>query len=92
MKSNEAVLKYLQMACDQQILWRRRPPMFCKLLSLGMIEVRRMPPTVNSKAPELFDMVVLTSAGHSELYRLQRLASRADWRSVARKDHRSEAR
>jgi hypothetical protein len=75
MATNKAVLNHLRMACRREVRWGRRPPLFNRLLNVGMIEIRRVPPTVNSKAPELFDVAALTTMGRQELDRLQRFAS-----------------
>jgi hypothetical protein len=83
--TNEAVLKHLQMACYRQIPWHRRPPLFNRLAGCGLIRIRRVPPIVNGKAPALFDMAALTVMGRLELDRLQRVASRPDWQTIAQK-------
>lgn len=92
MPSHEAVLRHLRMAGERRIPWRRRPPLFAWLLGWGMIEMQRLPPEGNTRAPALFEMAVLTGAGHSELERLQRLATEAGWQALARTGYRQDTR
>ncbi|WP_321899877.1 hypothetical protein [Paraburkholderia heleia] len=87
MSTNEAVLKHLRMARDRRVPWKRRPPLLNRLLGCGMIGIRRVPPEVNGRAPELFDVAVLTAMGHQELDPLQCVASRRDWQIVARRSY-----
>jgi hypothetical protein len=56
-----------------------------------MLEIQRVPPGVNSRAPELFDIAALTNMGRLELDRLQRLALESEWQSVAWKAYEAGA-
>ncbi|SDR55560.1 hypothetical protein SAMN05445850_6104 [Paraburkholderia tuberum] len=80
MLSNEESLRLLMLVCHRQIPWGKKPKKLITLRNLGLVEVQRFPPRVNTRVPEPIDIAILTRRGQEEFARLEKMASLLDWR------------
>lgn len=77
--NNGAVLEALRLALYRQIPWHKRPAMFTRLRSQGLIEIIDQKPPPSTKFLPTLQIAVLTDKGQKEIQRIEASLHVAGW-------------